>query len=200
MLIVLVTHHGNYADLTRVQLNWEVNMCMVYGFKRASYYQFYMLPEHLEKGWDNCMIDSNRKIYPHYYDVKAINQWLLPLGRELYGKKSTAVFHVPGTVDLEPGCRLYAPYGDLSEIEGQDMVIGFFDDDSFMIVNKKFESEDLTRTVVFKDIKSGLQYFDPMADAWKDAEENGIAVRGEDGRLSATLQPGGGILFRVVHP
>ena len=200
MVIVLLTCHNSYADITKSQLDWEVYMSLVYGFKRVSYYQFYMLPEQLERGWYDCCIDSNKKIYPHYYDVQEVSSWLMPLGQELYGKNSTAVFHVSGgNTALEPGCTEYTPYGDVGEIAGRDLVIGFFDDNSFMVVNKKFEARGSSRNIVFKDIKSGLEYFDPATSAWKDAESDGVAVRNENGYLSVTMKAGNGFLFRVAE-
>jgi len=202
MLIILLTEHMGYADLTKYQIEWEVNMCLTYGMKRISYFTYWLGAELLAEGWSNACMDTTGKIYPHYYDVQEINKWLLPLGNELFGKNSTAVFHTrsKGGGSLEKGCEYYTSYGNLGEINSSAaVVIGFFNDESFMITNRMYNDTASARnTVEFLDIAKGLEYFDTVTSSWKDAEADGIAVRNENGNLTATLEPGEGILFRVV--
>ncbi len=201
MLIILLTEHMSYADLTKYQIEWEVNMCLTYGMKRVSYFTFWLCQSLLDQGWSDACMDTTGKIYPHYYDVQEINKWLLPLGNELFDKNSTAVFHTrsKGGGSLEKGCETYKSYGDLGEISTDaSVVIGFFDDGSFMITNKMYaDTENARNTVEFLDIASGLEYFDTASASWKDAEPDGIVTRNEKGNLSRIFEPGEGMLFRV---
>ncbi len=201
MLIILLTEHMSYADLTKYQIEWEVNMCLTYGMKRISYFTYWLSQDLLDQGWNDACMDTTGKIYPHYYDVQEINKWLLPLGTELFDKNSTAVFHTrtKGGGSLEKGCEAYKSYGDLGEIAAEaSVVIGFFDDESFMITNRMYnDNENSRNTVEFLDIASGLEYFDTASASWKDAEADGIVTRNENGVLCRTFEPGEGMLFRV---
>ena len=201
MLIILLTEHMSYADLTKYQIEWEVNMCLTYGMKRVSYFTFWLCQNLLNEGWSDACMDTTGKIYPHYYDVQEINKWLLPLGNELFDKNSTAVFHVrtKGGGSLEKGCEAYKSYGTLGEIATDAaFVIGFFDDESFMITNRMYtDTENSRNTIEFLDIASGLEYFDTASASWKDAEADGIVTRNDNGILCRTFAPGEGMLFRV---
>ena len=201
MLIILLTEHMSYADLTKYQIEWEVNMCLTYGMKRISYFTYWLSQDLLDQGWNDACMDCTGKIYPHYYDVQEINEWLLPLGNELFNKNSTAVFHYKtrGGASLETGCEAYKSYGNLGEINASGgLVIGFFNDESFMMTNKAYnDTENARNTVEFADIASGLEYFDTATSEWKDAEAAGIVTRNENGVLQKTFEPGEGILFRV---
>ncbi len=202
MLIILLTEHMSYADLTKYQIEWEVNMCLTYGMKRVSYFTYWLCQSLLNEGWSDACMDTTGKIYPHYYDVQEINKWLLPLGNELFDKNSTAVFHVrtKGGGSLEKGCETYESYGDLGEINATTgCVIGFFDDGSFMITNRAYNDIANARNIIeFLDIAAGLEYFDTASASWKNAEDAGKVTRNENGNLQITLEPGEGVLFRVV--
>ncbi len=203
MLIILLTEHLSYADLTKYQIAWEVNMCLTYGMKRVSYFTYWLCQSLLNEGWSDACMDTTGKIYPHYYDVQEINGWLLPLGYELFDKNSTAVFHVrsKGGASLETGCEAYSSYGDLGEINASaGCVIGFFNDGSFMITNKAYNDIPNARnTIEFLDVASGLEYFyTGSSPAWKNAEDAGKVTRNENGNLQITLEPGEGVLFRVT--
>ena len=201
MLIILLTEHMSYADVSKYQIEWEVNMCLTYGMKRISYFTYWLSQDLLDQGWNDACMDCTGKIYPHYYDVQEINEWLLPLGNELFNKNSTAVFHYKnrGGASLEAGCEAYTSYGNLGEISADaGLVIGFFNDESFMITNKMYtDTQNSRNTVEFLDIASGLEYFDTNTSEWKDAEADGTVTRNENGVLTYTFEPGEGMLFRV---
>ena len=173
-------------------------MSLAYGMKRVSYFTFILDQDLLDQGWDNACMDYKGNKYPHYYDVQKINKWLLPLGEELFDKTSTAVFHISRSVEKE--CEKYTSYGDLGEVNGNNFLVGFFDDNSFMIVNKAYaDIEASTKPLELLDVDSGLQYFDTESAEWRDAEAAGVAVRNEVGKLVVTFGPSEGILFRVVN-
>ena len=200
MQIILLTKHLSFGDITPYQLQWEVNMALVYGMKRMSYFTFWNDQYMESSGWENSCMNSKGEKNPHYYDVQAVNEWLLPLGNELFGKTSTAVFHKGSSDKLSENSTAYSSYGELGLCTGEDFVIGFFDDASFMIVNKEYyyDDDDNTKnTFVFDDIRSGLEYFDTESASWKNAEESSAVTRNDDGKYVAQFEPGQGILFRV---
>ena len=192
MSIILLTKHNSYADLTRGQILLEVNTALAYGCKRVSYFTFILDPDLLADKWDNACMSWTGEKYPHYYEVQKINAEILPLGRELYGKKSTAVFQIVRG-NPETGCTAYTGYGDLGEVEGVSFVAGFFDDGSFMIANRKYaDGEYGLNTLTFIDVKDGLEFFDVTDSSWKPFEE-----RDAEGRYVWNCGAGEGMLFRV---
>ena len=201
MQIILLTKHMVYADLSYDQIEWEVNTSLTYGMKRISYFTFILEQSLIDEGWDNACMSYTGEIYPHYYDVQKISKWLLPLGTELYGKKSVGVYHVKKNAEeeLEELCEEYAGYGDLGAINGTNFLIGFFDDGSFMITDKYYDKTEKESNVLeFVDITSGLEYFDVESATWKDAESNGIVTRNANGRLEKSFDTAEGMLFRVA--
>lgn len=192
MSIILLTKHNSYADLTRGQILLEVNTALAYGCKRISYFTFILDPDLLADKWDNACMSWTGEKYPHYYEVQKINAGILPLGRELYGKKSTAVFHIVHG-NPETDCTAYKGYGDLGEVEGISFVAGFFDDGSFMITNRKYAEGDYgLNSLTFIDVTSGLEFFDVADSSWKLFEK-----RDAEGRYVWNCGAGEGMLFRV---
>ncbi len=200
MQIILLTKHSNknthYADLTPTQITWEVNLDLVYGMKRISYFTFWMDKDLIDDGWTNSCMDYTGKKYQHYYDVQEINKWLLPLGRELFGKQSTAVYHLS---EYPPSSsNRYTSYGDLGEVEGSDAVIGFFDDESFMIVNKNYrDGDDYRRSYTLIDHSDGLEYFNTASGKWETADGADFMTKNEQGKYVLTLNAAAGVLLRV---
>ncbi len=199
MLIVLLSKHLKFDDLTYSQLMWEVNTSLTYGMKRVSYFTL-MIHYYQTESMFNAIISDQGELYPHYYDVQKINGWLLPLGQELFEKNSTAVFHLQRSKsELEKNCRMYTGYGDLGAVNGDDFLIGFFDDCSFMITNTKYkEGPNGENILEFIDIKDGLEYFEPLSGEWKNAEADGIAARNENGNLCILYEAGEGFLLRTA--
>jgi hypothetical protein len=135
MLIVLLTEHGPYRNLTIGELYWEVNMCLAYGMKRISYFTYWE-PSHDDHWqWTNAMCDTEGNKMQHWYDVKEINADIAPAGRRLFNTKSEEVFHI-GTP--EPGAKKFEAYGPITAIDGEGGVIGFFEDGSMYLVNRDF--------------------------------------------------------------
>ncbi len=194
MSIILLTQHGNMANLTRSQILWEANMCLTYGAKRISYFTFINDPELIAQGWDNACMSYTGELYPHYYDVQAINKIITPLGNELFDKLSVGVYHLTSNAaSLQSECEAYTSYGRLGAVEGDGFVIGFFDDGSFMITNKKYEEGDAGKNaLVFGDISSGLEYFDTESASWKE-----YTAKDASGNFIFEANGGEGVLFRV---
>lgn len=135
MLIILLTEHGPYRNLTIGELYWEVNMCLAYGMKRISYFTYWEPVHDDHWQWANAMCDTEGNKMQHWYDVKTINAAITPAGCRLFNTKSEAVFHI-GTP--ENGAKKFEAYGAISAIDGDNGVIGFFEDGSVYLVNRDF--------------------------------------------------------------
>ncbi len=139
MLIVLLTEHGPYRNLTYGELLWEVNMCLAYGLKRISYFTYWE-PAHDEHWqWTNAMCDTEGKKMQHYYDVQSINKVIRPIGEYLFGRTSAAVYHIG---EPEPGTKEFDGFGKVQKIDGENGVIGCFDDGTMYLVNRDFLREN----------------------------------------------------------
>lgn len=196
MSIILLTCHMGYSDVTYEQLSWEVGVSLAYGMKRISYFTFILEQNLLDDGWTDGCMSYKGEVYPHYYDVQKISKWLRPLGDELFGKKSAAVFHVGG--DPEPGTVSYSGYGTLGRVCGKAYLVGFFDDGSFLLVNKNTDASAGENALVLCDVSSGLEYFDTSDACWKPADAGCPAVRRDaSGAFTAVLPSGASMLFRI---
>ncbi|MBQ2713078.1 MAG: hypothetical protein IJF71_06820 [Clostridia bacterium] len=135
MLIVLLTEHGSYRNLTIGELYWEVNMCLAYGMKRISYFTYWEPVADPFWQWTNAMCDTEGNRMQHWYDVKKINKAVMSAGIHLFNTESEAVFHIGAP---EKGAKSFEKYGAISSIDGENGVIGFFEDGSIYLVNRDF--------------------------------------------------------------
>ena len=136
MLIVLLVEHGPYRNLTLSELFWEVNMCLAYGMKRISYFTYWQPDDDNDHWqWTNAMCDLEGNKLQHWYDVQKINATVAPIGRHLFNTKTEAVFHINTN---EAGTKAFEGYGVVTSVEGNNGVIGFFEDGSVYLVNCDF--------------------------------------------------------------
>lgn len=178
MLIVLLTEHGPYRNLTRAEILWEVNMCLAYGMKRLSYFTYWEPAYDAHWQWTNAMCDTAGKKMQHYYDVQSINREVRAVGAYLFDRRRTAVYHI-GTPDA--GGVPFAPCGGLSAVDGECGVLGCFDDGSFYLVNRDYVSS-----------RSFTLHSDVPMTVWRDGVFVDLADR------TVTLEAGAGILCRAV--
>lgn len=152
MLIVLLTEHGDYRNLTKAELFWEVNMCLAYGMHRISYFTYWQPdPNDLFWRWDNAMCDIEGNKFQHYYDAQEINKTIRPIGEKLFATKSTAVYHIG---NQEKGTKLFERFGGVNKIDGENAVIGFFEDGSVYLVNRDFKNENTLTIYADKELSA----------------------------------------------
>ena len=177
MLIVLLTEHGLYRNLTYEELLWEVNMCLAYGMRRISYFTYWQ-PEDDDAywHWENAMCDPKGKREQHYYDVQRINREVKTVGEHLFGSTCSAVFHIG---EAEPGAETFSTYGSIRGIRGNCGVISFFDDGSMYLVNRDYQN---------------VQSFRLSTDAFIAVMRNGTFV--DANSLEFTLDPGAAVLLK----
>lgn len=152
MLIVLLVEHGPYRNLSFEELLWEVNMCLVYGFKRISYFT-YWLPQSNDDHWhwENSICDAEGNKLQHYYDVQKINKIIMPVGEHLFSTKSQKVFHIG---ESPKGTESFVKFEKINKIAGNNGVIGFFEDGSAYLVNRDYISAN--KFTVYADSKMSV--------------------------------------------
>ena len=178
MLIVLLTEHGPYRNLTYGELLWEVNMSLAYGMKRISYFTYWEPSYDAHWQWTNAMCDTTGKKMQHYYDVQSINRAVRPVGEYLFDRTSTGVYHI-GEIS-EKGTSEFTSCGKVQSIEGDCGVIGIFDDGSMYLVNRDFLAP---RTFTIR------------TDASLTVMKDGVFTDHADNTV--TLDPGEGLLFKA---
>lgn len=200
-VIILLTEHLSYANVTYEQLCWQVNTSLAYGMRGISYFTYTLDQNLLNQGWSNSCVNYLGEKYDHYYDVQRINGWLRVLGDQLFDKTSTAVFHLRGGgVPAQTGTTAYTGYGNLGAVEGAGFVLGFFDDGSFMIANGKYRSGDAgTNTLTTtSELAGALEIFDPGTGSWIPAASDSRAAANADGTWTLTFAGGDAALCRTV--
>jgi hypothetical protein len=84
------------------------------------------------------MCNRNGERTQHWYDVQAINRRIQPIGKLLFDTKSSAVFHIGKP---EAGAHPFEGYGKIRSIEGENAVIGFFENGLIYLVNRDYQHE-----------------------------------------------------------
>ena len=191
MIIILLVAHGPYRYLNEAEIRWEVFQSLAYGTERLSYFTYWTPGEGGSDGddfwkWNNGMISQSGERTEHYYMVKDINAEVATIGRELMGKKSIGVFHTVNSP--EKLTQLFSGFGNVSRIEGDDMTVGFFENDLAVFANKSYENE--AEAVIYTE--SILEIFDPSEQEW-------ISLENSKGRYTLSLDAGDGILVRFVN-
>ena len=63
----------------------------------------------------------------------------MPVGEHLFNTKSQEVFHIG---ESEKGTRSFSQFGKINKIDGNNAVIGFFEDGSVYLVNRDYINEN----------------------------------------------------------
>ncbi len=179
MLIVLLTEHGPYRNLTRAEISWEVNMCLAYGMKRLSYFT-YWCPEKVDPKayWrpENAICRAPGVKLQHYYDVQAVNAKARPEGEYLFDKKTVEVLHTGGE---EKGIRYFNGFGGIDALKSErPLVVGFYDDGSAFIANKDYASPtevEMKAAGAWEVMKDGS--FVPFEKSFSLGAGDGVLIR-----------------------
>lgn len=154
MMIALLTEHGGYRNLTLPEIRWQVNMCLAYGFHRVSYFTYGLPAVDMDFWkWDNAMINWTGEKYQHYYDVQTVNREIYDIGKLLFAGKSDAVFHI---LTGEAAGTPFTGYGAIKEVDGEQGVIGFFDNGYVYLVNYNY-LEERTFTITSEKVLFGYE-------------------------------------------
>ena len=193
MVIILLTEHGPYRNLSEAEIRWEVYQSLVYGSKRISYFTYWCPGVDRDEGddmwhWQNAMITRDGKRTPHYDMVGHINTELQLVGDVLLDRQSLAVFHI-GTVPDKKVTYWQGSYGDVMALDATDITVGFFEGNMVMLANKNYESA----TPVTLTVTEGkdLQKLNKQSGIWE-------MLTAPDGTYTLTLAAGDGELLRII--
>lgn len=193
MVIILLTEHGPYRNLTEAEIRWEVFQSLAYGSKRISYFTYWCPGVDRDEGddmwhWQNAMITKDGERTAHYDIVKAINVELQLVGDILLDRACEAVFHfgrVPdGKVTYWQGC-----YGDITAMDAQNITAGFFEGGMMLLANKDY---DHTMDVTFAVAQGKtVQKLNKQSGLWE-------TITAADGQYTLILSAGDGELIRII--
>ena len=188
MLIVLLTEHGPYRNLTESEIRYEVFQALAYGSVRISYFTYWTLPYDEIWHWKNGMISADGRRTPHYFDVQRINRDLQPIGQALGGRAPTVLFHIgkepDGKVAYWPGA-----YGPLTGIDARCLTVSFFEEGLLLLASKDYTA-DQPLTLSLAD-RVSVARFDPATEEWH-------ALSPHDGKVALMLSPGDAALLRTL--
>ncbi len=186
MLIVLLTEHGPYRNLSEGEIRYEVFQALAYGSARISYFTYWTPPHDDIWHWKNGMITADGERTQHYYDVQKINRALQTLGSALNGARARAVWHIGDEPDA-----LITPWQDgqanIASLRAERLTVSAFDNGMLLLASKDFSAPQ-TLTLTPTRGKT-FDRCDPFSGAWKPLPTT-------DGTLTLTLAPGDAALLR----
>ncbi len=193
MVIIQLLTHGPYRDLSKGEIAWQVYNCLAYGAKGISYFTYWTPPD--DPVWHprNGIITWEGERTAHYEEVKEVNKEVKILGNFLNNLKSIGAYHI-GVI---PRGGKPLPQGvPISNIEGGDATLGFFQDASgiyyCLLVNMDYKNSREFK-VYLKNIK--IQTFDTETGKW--VFHKLYKEKGRDYYFKVSLPPGGAVLLKL---
>ena len=193
-LIVLISEHGDYANITREEAYWQAYLSLLYGNKQLSWFT-YAHPVGTSEEYSNEMIDKDGNATDHYYDVQAVNNEIRVIGDALYNTNCVQVFCV-GTKMFNVSA--YYTYGKLGLVDngGKNMLVGFYEDSSLIMMmsqlSESVEGEENTAYLTAATV-SDFQWLNVESGCWESIESCPY-VDGD----TVTLGVSEAVLFRAV--
>ena len=149
----------------------------------------------------NGLTDYDYQPNDRYYALQAALTEIKPVAQQLFDKDVEMVFNIGDDSKIggekgEYSTTQYIPYGDLGEVEGDNAVIGFFEDGSFYFVNRILKTGAPANVFTLGQTPA-LEWFDPQSGEWEDCTLSG-KMTGEAGGYTLSLLPGDAILLRAA--
>jgi len=186
MVIVLLTTHGLYRDLTEPELRWEAFQTLAYGSSCLSWFTYWAPPDDDAWHFRNAVFNWDGQMTDHYGEVTRVNADVRVLGNKLMGKGSEAVYCVGS--ERNQLVRRFVPHGPVRAIEGPRLTAGFFEGGYLLLAHKNYrEAGEVTL------------YLTDGAKAWLIDKPTGTErpLTVHDGKVTLTLAPGDGDLLRL---
>ena len=165
VLLVSQLHMENFLvgcrNLSQNEIAFQVSVALALGMKSISYYNYSNVGAKYE---NNAMLDDNYQPTKHYYDVKKVNSWAYPIGKELYNKKIRNVYGINEVKSLT------SYNNSLGKINTDKTgILTIFNDNSFMLVNTDLvKNTNNTFTFDGKTTKlSSMEWFNPSSSRWE---------------------------------
>lgn len=196
MVIVLVTEHGPYRDVTEAELRWEVFQSLCYGASRISYFTYWTPGVDREEGdsvmhWKGGLIAKDGSRTHHYDMVQKVNKDLQILGNILLNHRSEAVYHIGNEPD---GKVTYWPghHGDITSLEAAKLTVGCFDRGYTLLANKDYTNAQKVTFGVTEGKR--VMAFCTKCGLWKPMT---VDADGENGTYAVEIAAGDALLIRV---
>ncbi len=188
MIIILLSEHWHYRQLTEAEIRWEVFTALAYGSSQLSYFTYWTPGVNHSEPWSyhHALIEADGTRDENYAIVKRINREIQAVMGALDGAASTAVYHVGAETDTL--CIPFTAYNDILDISGGRFVAGFFADGKFILANKDFHNSATAR---IRSEKPLLQ-FSKARNTWD-------ALPQKDGVTAVFLSSGDGELLRTAE-
>ena len=175
------------------QERWLFNTILAHGYGQINTFTYHFLDT-------GGIVDENFEPTELYYELQEIAKEYVPLGQYMYNLRFEHVAHLNTHVKID--APEYLGWGKLGEIgladEKDGAVIGFFEDDIFYLVNFEFRSVTEKSDFILGDYDgSGIEWYDQLAGEWKPAEQS-ERIGLDGGAYTVSLEPGAGVLLRVV--
>ena len=188
MLIVLVTQHGPYRDLTEAEIRYEVFQALAYGSVRMSYFTYWTPPYDDIWHWRAGILENDGSRTQHYADVQSVNHDLQPLGQALGGRTPDAVYHIgqepDSLVQYWPGAC-----GRVEAIAAERLTLSFFPDDLLFLASKDYQAaQEITLTLTEG---TTVSRFCPQNNTWEP-------LTSRNNRITLTLAAGDAALLRFL--
>ncbi len=159
MMIVLVTKHLNFKNLSRNEIAYQVSVSLAFGMRRISYFTYSI--DDSDPKWSDSIIDRNHKRTQHYYDVQAVNKWAYKIGTYLFDKKNVGVYGFNEVSQISDYNK--TGYNDIKASKAG--IISKFSDHSYMLVNTEILPTPTDNTFTFSTME-GLSYYDTDSSKW----------------------------------
>lgn len=160
MTIVLLSQFGNYKNVTRNEIAFQVSVSLAFGMKRISYFT-YSVDGLASQNFKNALLDEKHNRTQHYYDVQSVNSWLYKLGSKLYDRKIKAIY---GFNEVDNITNYSSNYKSISANKAG--IVSLYDDNSFLLVNTEIYPEAQKNTFSF-DSLNNLEWFNPSTYKWE---------------------------------
>jgi len=161
------------------ELRYLVYTTLAYGGRGLSYFTYWGPQE-----YDGLYVDG--KATPLAAAAARLNAEMASLSPVLMALDSRGVYH---TAPIPWGGEAI-PARSPIKISGGEFVLGLFDHDAFMVVNRDYRKQATAHLTLAPGSK--VQEFDRRTGKWRGYTTT------TDGRVSVRLRPGDGRLFRIV--
>ena len=179
MQIILLVEHWDYRWLTEGEVRWEAFTSLAYGSSMLSYFTYWTPGVAHTEPWSyhHGIIESDGTRGEKYETVKQINRELQTLHTALDGAASTGVFHVGPESDalVHP----FAGFAGLQAVCAERAVLGFFENNLFVAVNKLHHEE---QTMTFT-CAGPLLHLDKKTGTWLPLADKTYRFAPGDGEL-----------------
>lgn len=176
MVIVLLTEHMSYRNLTEAEIRWEVWQSLCYGARCISYFTYWTAHEDEENDryhYKNGMLNKDGTRNPHYDMVKNVNRELQLVGNTLMPHEVQAVFHIGEPIE-EKVTLWNGSYREIEGLQADALTVSFYSEGHVLLANKDYKEQ----TDVKLRARNGMEIlrFDKKSGEWQPLANTAVAL------------------------